>query len=153
MGAAQNISTDLLTTSQQEALIKTDLMKGIVKSDQVQGPMTFKALADAYLALPRVKEQANYERKQMWVEQRFLPVFGASTLITAITPESIEAYYQADAKKWPWPLRIGNLPLSNICFRGHVGRRGSYPSPIHTWTRTLLGRYGRRQKTMYGMRS
>src|SRR5216117_3959468 len=53
---------------QQEALIKTDLMKGIVKSDQVQGAPTFKALAEAYLALPRVKEQANYERKKMWVE-------------------------------------------------------------------------------------
>ena len=26
--------------------------------------MTFKALAEAYLALPRVKAQANYERKQ-----------------------------------------------------------------------------------------
>ena len=31
----------------------------------------------------------------MWIEQRFLPAFGASTLITAITPESIEAYYQS----------------------------------------------------------
>src|SRR4029077_11094979 len=59
----------------------------------------FKALAEAYLALPRVKAQANYERKKMWIEQRFFPAFGASTLITAITPESIEAYYQSRRKE------------------------------------------------------
>ena len=80
---------------QQEALLKTNLMKGLVKSDQVQGPMTFKVLAEAYLALPRVMAQANYKRKQRWVELRFLPAFGANRLITAITPESIEAYYQS----------------------------------------------------------
>lgn len=84
---------------QQEALIKTDLMKGLVRSDQVQGPMTFKALAEAYLALPRVKEQANYERKKWWVEQRFLLAFGAARPITAITPENIEAYYQRRRKE------------------------------------------------------
>jgi hypothetical protein len=92
-------SLNKTVAKQQEALIKTDLMKGIVKSDQVQGPMTFKALAEAYLALPRVMAQANYERKQRWVEQRFLPAFGANRLITAITPESIEAYYQSRRKE------------------------------------------------------
>jgi len=83
----------------QESLIKSDLMKGLVKSEQVQGPMTFKALTEAYLALPRVMAQANYERKQRWVELRFLPTFGANRLITAITPESIEAYYQSRRKE------------------------------------------------------
>jgi hypothetical protein len=97
-------------------------------------------------------EQVNYERKQMWVEQRFLPAFGASKLITAITPESIEAYYQRRRKEVALPLRIGNLPLSNICSPGHVGRRGSYPSLVHTWIKTLLDQCGRRQKTMYVMR-
>ena len=92
-------SLNKTVAKQQEALIKTDLMKGLIKSNQVQGPMTFKALAGAYLALPRVKAQANYERKQMWIEQRFLPVFGANRLITAITPESIEAYYQSRRKE------------------------------------------------------
>jgi integrase len=92
-------SLNKTVAKQQEALIKTDLMKGIVKSDQVQGPITFKALTEAYLALPRVMAQANYERKQRWVEQRFLPTFGASRLITAITPESIEAYYQSRRKE------------------------------------------------------
>ena len=30
---------------QQEAMIKTDLMKGKIRSDREKGPMTFKALA------------------------------------------------------------------------------------------------------------
>src|SRR5262249_43947899 len=88
-------STNRTIAKQQEAIIMTNLMKGIVKSKQVQGPMTFKALAEAYLALPRVKAQANYERKKMWVERRFLSAFGANKLITTITPESVEAYYQS----------------------------------------------------------
>ena len=92
-------SLNRTVAKQQEALIMTDLMKGLVKSEQVQGPMTFKALAEAYLALPRVMAQANYERKQRWVELRFLPTFGANKLITAITPESIEAYYQSRRKE------------------------------------------------------
>ncbi len=91
-------SLNKAVAKQQEALIMTDLMKGIVKSDQVQGPMTFKALTEAYLALPRVMVQANYKRKQRWIELRFLPTFGANRLITAITPESIEAYYQSRCK-------------------------------------------------------
>jgi integrase len=87
-------------------------MKGLVRSEQVQGPMTFKALTEAYLALPRVMAQANYARKQMWIEQRFLPVFGPSTLITAITPESIEAYYQSRRKEGA--LATANRELAAI---------------------------------------
>jgi integrase len=92
-------SLNKTVAKQQEALIKTDLMKGIVKSDQVQGPMKFGALAEAYLALSRVIAQANYACKQRWVEQRFLPAFGAGRLITDITPENIEAYYQSRRKE------------------------------------------------------
>ena len=105
-------SLNKTVAKQQDAMIMTNLMKGIVKSDHFQGQMTFKALAEAYLALPRVKEQANYERKQMWVEQRFLPAFGASRLISAITPENIEAYYQSRRKEVS--LATANRELSAI---------------------------------------
>lgn len=118
-------SLNKTVAKQQEALIKTDLMKGLVKSDQVQGPMTFKTLTEGYLALPRVMAQANNERKQRWVEQCFLPTFGTNRLISAITPESIEAYYQSRRKEVPWPRRIGNSPRSNISSPRHVGQRGS----------------------------
>lgn len=84
---------------QQEAIIKTDLMKGMIKSSQTHDTTTFKMLSDAYLALPRVREQANFARKKMWVEQRFLPLFGANKPISAITPETIEFYYQKRRKE------------------------------------------------------
>jgi len=40
----------------QEAIMKTDLMKGVIKSDRASGPVSFKALADAYLSLPSIKK-------------------------------------------------------------------------------------------------
>src|SRR5213593_4092365 len=46
---------------QQEALIKTDLMKGIVKSDKGPSPMTFRAWAEQYLALQEVKDLRSYQ--------------------------------------------------------------------------------------------
>jgi site-specific recombinase XerD len=35
----------------------------------------------------------------MWVEQRFLPLFGANKPISDITPEIIESYYQMRREK------------------------------------------------------
>lgn len=84
---------------QQEALIKTDLMKGLIKSNQTQAIITFKMLSDAYLELPRVIDQANYAHKKMWIEQRFIPLFGANKPISDITPETIESYYQKRRKE------------------------------------------------------
>src|SRR2546426_8148866 len=67
-------TTNRTLAKQQEAIIKTDLMKGIVKSDQVQGSMAFKVLTEAYLADPKIQRQAIFERKEAWIKQRFLPV-------------------------------------------------------------------------------
>jgi integrase len=84
-------ATNRTVAKQQEAIIKTDLMKGIVKSDQVQSPLTFKALAEAYLALPDVKRQACFQWKVQTVNSRLLPAFG-DKLIQTITPGMIEDY-------------------------------------------------------------
>ena len=40
---------------QQEAIIKTDLMKGKITSERLKGPMTFKALTTIYLADPKIQ--------------------------------------------------------------------------------------------------
>ena len=49
---------------QQEALIKTELMKGLVISDQAR-PVTFKEWGEAYLGLEEVKRLRSYkDRKQ-----------------------------------------------------------------------------------------
>lgn len=79
---------------QQEAKIKTDLMMGKIQSERVKGPMTFKALTDAYLADPKIQRQRIYQKKKNWITKRFLPTFGASTLLTDITEQKIEKFLE-----------------------------------------------------------
>jgi integrase len=82
-----------------EAIKRTELESGIAKTEAGAGPMPLKALTEAYLALPRIKEQADFERKQTWVTKRFLPFFGEGKLIDAITQEEVDAYYQKRRKE------------------------------------------------------
>ncbi len=76
---------------QQEAMIKTDLMKGRLLSGRVTGPVTFPALARAYLSFPDVKRQSSFTTKQTSIEKRFIPYFG-EVVLGAITPTMIEQY-------------------------------------------------------------
>ena len=84
-------STNRTIAKQQEALIKTDLMKGTIKSEHVQGPMSFDALTERYLAAPEIKKQAVYAWKKQGIKGKLLPVFGGK-LVTTITPGMIEEY-------------------------------------------------------------
>lgn len=79
---------------QQEALIKTDLLKGAVKSERQAGPLAFKPLIEGYLNDPYIKAQAIYLKKKRWIEQRYLPRFGPRTPIDAISTDQIEAYLE-----------------------------------------------------------
>src|SRR5262249_22291170 len=84
-------STNRTIAKQQEALIKTDLMKGLIKSEHLQGPVLFKNLTEVYLAAPEIKRQALYEWKVRMVRGRLLPVFG-DKIINTITAGMIEDY-------------------------------------------------------------
>ena len=92
-------TTNRTLAKQQETLIQANLMKELVKSEQVQGPIAFGAVTEAYLAVSRIQAQANYERKKTWVKYRFLPFFGSNKPITAILSEDIEKYYQLRRKE------------------------------------------------------
>jgi len=76
---------------QQEALIKADLMKELVKSERVLDPMTFRALADVSLSSPDVRRQATYKWKVATVGERFVPRLG-HPLIDAVSPRMVEAF-------------------------------------------------------------
>ena len=78
----------------QEALIKADLLKGTIKSERQTGPLAFKALVDGYLNDPFIKAQAIYVKKKRWLEEHYLPRFGANTAIDAISTDHIEAYLE-----------------------------------------------------------
>jgi hypothetical protein len=84
-------STNRTIAKQQEALIKTDLMMGTIKSEHVQEPTSFDAHTECYLAAPEIKKQAVYTWKKQAIKGRLLPVFGGK-LVTTITPGMIEEY-------------------------------------------------------------
>ena len=75
---------------QQEAIIKTDLMKGIVKSDH-EKPLTFTEWAEAYLALEEIQRLRSRKDRVNVVRLQLIPFFGKKFL-TVITPEDVEAY-------------------------------------------------------------
>src|SRR2546427_3885695 len=60
-------------SKQQEALIKTDLMKGIVKSDQVQAPKTFTQWAKEYIEIEEVKRLDTYQERCQRIEKVLVP--------------------------------------------------------------------------------
>lgn len=87
-------TTNRTLAKQQEALIKTELLKGIVKSERNELPLTFKSLTDRYLAEPAVQHQVIYEKKKNWITKRFLPSFGSATTINRITATDLEQYLE-----------------------------------------------------------
>lgn len=87
-------SLNKTAAKQQETLIKTDLMKGVLRSEQAPGPVRFAVLAARYLERPEVTNQALYSWKQRVVRRRLVPAFG-DRLIQAITPGLIEQYRAA----------------------------------------------------------
>ena len=92
-GTNKTLATDM------ESQIRRDLALGLIKSDRVknQAAMTFKALAEAYLAAPEVNRQVTYPQKDRALEVHLLPVLG-DRLLQAITPGMIEEYREQRRK-------------------------------------------------------
>jgi integrase len=81
---------------QQEALIKTELMKGIVRSDQARS-LKFKQWGETYLELEEVKRLRSRKDRVNVVRLQLIPFFGRKDL-TAISAEDVEVY-RAQRKK------------------------------------------------------
>ncbi|MCZ6800494.1 MAG: tyrosine-type recombinase/integrase, partial [Nitrospirae bacterium] len=96
---------------QQEAMIKTDLMKGGIKGEKGRQPITFKGLAEFYLARPEVKRHATYKWKDSTIRTHFVPVF-QSTHLQDITPLMIEAFRESrrqDQGKQGTTLKVATI--------------------------------------------
>lgn len=83
-------STNKTVARQQEALIKTDLMKGVIKSDK-ERMVTFEEWAETYLQLEEVQHLRSLKDRVNAIRFQLIPFFGKQHL-TAITPEDVEAY-------------------------------------------------------------
>ncbi|GKS59850.1 integrase [Nitrospira sp.] len=74
---------------QQEALIKTELLKGLRSVNPERVP-TFRAWAKAYLELETVRRLRSYRDRQQ-IANRLVDHFG-DRVLTEITPQHVEAY-------------------------------------------------------------
>jgi len=90
-------SLNRTTAKQQEALIKTELMKGLVKSAQVQ-IVTFKDWGETYLNLEEVKRLRSYKDRVEIVRYQLIPFFGAKP-VSEIKPHEVEAFRSQRTKR------------------------------------------------------
>ncbi|MDA2909796.1 tyrosine-type recombinase/integrase [Nitrospiraceae bacterium AH_259_D15_M11_P09] len=106
-------TTNRTMAKQQETLIKTDLMKGIVKSDMAVKCPTFAEWAYTYLGLEEVRSLSTYQDRVESVRLQLIPFFGKKSL-AEITPADIEAF-RAQRK-----LRNGKVPTVSTVNADHA---------------------------------
>ena len=90
-------SLNRTVAKQQEALIKTELMKGTINSKQAQ-VVTFKQWGETYLILEEVKRLRSYEDRHEIVQHQLIPFFG-TVLLTDIRPADVEAFREQRRKR------------------------------------------------------
>ena len=100
---------------QQEVLLKTDLMKGVVRSDQAK-PVIFKAWGETYLQLEAVRRLHSYKDRRDTVTLQLIPFFGKKAL-TAITAEEVEAYRAQRRKRNGKPASVGTVNNDHIMLK------------------------------------
>jgi integrase len=105
-------SMNKTAAKQQEALIKTDLMKGIIKSEKVRA-LTHREWATSYLNLEEVKRLRSYKDRKDIVENQLIPFFG-DMLLADIRPEHVEVY-RGQRKK-----RDGSTPCLQTINNDHI---------------------------------
>ena len=105
-------SLNKTTAKQQEAMIKTDLMKGIVQSPEHK-VMNFKEWVTRYLALEEVRRLRSFRDRDRIVKQQLIPFFG-SVLLTEIKPGDIERY-RAERRK-----EDGSMPELQTINNDHI---------------------------------
>jgi integrase len=75
---------------QHEAMIKTDLMKGKIRSEKIKR-MTFAGWGEMYLSLEEVKGLRSYRDRVAAIRGQFIPFFGHKSL-DEITAVDVEAF-------------------------------------------------------------
>ena len=108
-------SLNRTVAKQQEAMIKTELMKGLVISDQAR-PVTFKEWGEAYLGLEEVKRLRSYKDRRQTVTLQLIPFFGRNAL-TEITAEDVETYRGQRKKRNGKSVQLGTINNDHIILK------------------------------------
>jgi integrase len=112
-------SVNRTLAKQHEAIIKTDLMKGMVKHKPTAGFMTFADWAEAYLGLEEVKRLASFKDRDQTVRLQLVPFFGRKRL-SEVTPGDVEAYRAARRR------RDGSLATMGTVNNDHIMLKHMY---------------------------
>lgn len=105
-------SANRTVAKQQEALIKTELMKGTMKSAQAH-PLLFKDWGLRYLELEEVKRLGSFRDRARIIRHQLIPFFGSS-LLQEIRPEQVERYRTERRKE------NGSLPSLQTINNDHI---------------------------------
>lgn len=97
---------------QHESIIKTDLLKGSITTDQAK-QVLFKEWALRYLALEEVRHLRSFRDRDRIVRQHLIPFFGSFSL-GEIKPEDIERYRTERRKD------NGSLPSLQTINNDHI---------------------------------
>lgn len=84
-------SANKTVARQQEALIKTELMKGAIKSDQAEAPRTFSQWAKEYIEIEEVKALDTYRERCQRITAVLVHFFGKK-LLQDITAKDVEDF-------------------------------------------------------------
>ena len=108
---------------QQEALLKTELMKGMVRSDQSRS-LTFQEWGEVYLALEQVKRLRSRKERINVIRLQLIPFFGKKHL-AAVTPEDVETYRAQRTKRNGQAVRVQTINNDHIILKHclNVARR------------------------------
>ena len=83
-------TTNKTVAREQEAMIKTDLMKGNYRSEKIR-QMTFAQWGEKYLSLEEVKGLRSYRDRVFAIRGQFIPYFGKK-LLDDLTPSDVETF-------------------------------------------------------------
>jgi integrase len=105
-------SVNRTIAKQQEAIIKTDLMKGILKSNEAL-PVLFKDWGERYLMLEEIRSLHSYKERVAAIRRQLIPFFGCKAL-NDIRTEDIEAF------RCQRRLINGDVPAANTVNNDHI---------------------------------
>jgi integrase len=105
-------SLNKTAAKQQETIIKTELMKGVVQSSQTTA-MLFREWGKAYLGLEEVRRLRSYKDREDIVLHQLIPFFGAK-LLTEIKASDVEEYRVQRRK------RDGAVPALQTINNDHI---------------------------------
>ena len=100
---------------QQEAIIKTELMKGVVESHQAES-ISFKEWGETYLNLEEVKRLRSYKDRVEIVRNQLIPFFG-TRLLDEIKPVDVETYRGQRRKRDGSAPRLQTVNNDHIVFK------------------------------------